>query len=176
MSDQVTLAGFDPVNARETEFYKQLLPVLQATAAEMGASREDIRMEANKDCSTVYWRNFLAFRLRIRKNTNYISVPLSSRSAVVNLASQDQQGKTGEDFWRVNLWDTPVESCATALAAVIRDTINRQPKEWDCCSRYLECSNAKKCVHPDPAFALGCGYRKILASGKIYYGVNRNVD
>lgn len=44
-----------------------------------------------------------------------------------------------------------------------------------CCSRYLECSDAKQCVHPDPAFALGCGYRKILASGKIYYGENRNV-
>ena len=27
----------------------------------------------------------------------------------------------------------------------------------------------------DKAFALGCGYRKILSSGRIFYGNNRNI-
>ena len=62
------------------------------------------------------------------------------------------------------------------IRRALQDAINRLPKSWDCCSRYMECSNAKRCVHPDPSLALECGYRKILASGKIYYGENRNVD
>lgn len=176
MSDQITLSGFEPLNVREVAFYNQILPYLQAAAVELGAQAEDVRLEENKDYSAVYWRNSLAFRLRIRKKTNYIAVPLSSRPSVENLAPFDLQAKTGDDLWRVNLWDVPVEDCAAALASVVRDTINRQPKDWDCCSRYLECSNAKRCVHPDPTFALGCGYRKILTSGEIYYGENRNVD
>jgi hypothetical protein len=76
----------------------------------------------------------------------------------------------------VNLGDKAVSDCAVPLGRALQDAINRLPKSWDCCSRYMECSNAKRCVHPDPSLALECGYRKILASGKIYYGENRNVD
>lgn len=31
-------------------------------------------------------------------------------------------------------------------------------------------------VHPGKAVALECGYRKILASGRVFYGERRNVD
>ncbi len=176
MSDQLSMAGFEPLNAMETAFYSEILPSLCAAAIDMGLNPDDIRMETGKDYSSVYWHGALAFRFRIRKRTNYISVPIASKGAVEDLAPKDQQSKAGDDFWRVNLQGTTAEDCGAALAGVIRDTINRQPKEWDCCSRYMECSNAGKCVHPDRVFALGCGYRKILASGKIYYGNNRNVD
>ena len=38
------------------------------------------------------------------------------------------------------------------------------------------CSDEKQCVHPDPAFVLGCGYRKVLASGRGFCGKKRNAD
>lgn len=62
------------------------------------------------------------------------------------------------------------------LTQVMQNFIDKLPKEFDCCSRYMECSDAKHCIHPDRDFSLKCGYRKILRSGKIYYGVNRNID
>ncbi len=176
MSDQLSMAGFEPINEKETAFFEKVLPSLRTAAVDIGINPDDIRMETRRDYSFVHWRGLLAFRLRIRKKTNYISVPLASKEAVENLAPEDQQLKSGQDFWRVNLEGISAESCSAALSEVLRYTINRQPKEWDCCSRYLECSNAKKCVHPDEGFSLGCGYRKILASGKIYYGANRNVE
>ena len=54
--------------------------------------------------------------------------------------------------------------------------LDRLPKEFSCCSRYMECSNAKTCIHTDKFFAIGCFYRKVLHSGRVFYGVNRNID
>lgn len=46
--------------------------------------------------------------------------------------------------------------------------------QFGCCSRYEECSNNKKCIHPDTLYSQGCLYRKNLESGKIFYGINAN--
>ena len=86
------------------------------------------------------------------------------------------QKEVSGGFWRVKLSDETVSEHTDALAAVLKDAIDRLPKEWDCCSRYMECSDVKHCVHPEPALALKCGYRKILSSGRIYYGENRNIE
>lgn len=47
---------------------------------------------------------------------------------------------------------------------------------FGCCSKYLECSDAKRCLHADELRYASCTYRKNLESGKIFYGKNRNVD
>lgn len=46
---------------------------------------------------------------------------------------------------------------------------------FDCCHRYLECSDAKECTHPDRDFSLCCSYRKMLKQGIIFYGKNRTI-
>lgn len=50
-----------------------------------------------------------------------------------------------------------------------------QGNSFDCCSRYMGCSNAKKCIHPDIMMASQCTYRQNLNAGRIFYGENRNV-
>lgn len=47
---------------------------------------------------------------------------------------------------------------------------------FGCCSRYEECSDEKHCIHPDKEMARGCMYKINLDSGRIFYGVNRNID
>ena len=175
MSDQITLAGFEPPYEKELTAYHSILPRLQAAAEEMGANAADIKIIHNKDYSSVWYDSLLAFRLKLRRNTHYIEVPLDSRKAVQGIAPLSAQKEMSGGFWRVKLGTEPVSEHADVLAAVLKKAIDRMPKEWDCCSRYMECSNAKRCIHPDPSFALVCGYRKILASGKIYYGENRNI-
>ncbi len=44
-----------------------------------------------------------------------------------------------------------------------------------CCSQYIECSDARKCIKPDVPWAAGCRYRENLENGKIFYGKNRNI-
>ena len=46
---------------------------------------------------------------------------------------------------------------------------------FDCCSRYLQCSEAGHCIHPDLMTAGQCTYRRKLRLGQIFYGSKRNV-
>lgn len=47
---------------------------------------------------------------------------------------------------------------------------------FGCCSRFNECSDAKKCVHVNRLYSMACSYRKNLDAGRIFYGKNRNID
>lgn len=175
MSDQITLSGFEPPHEKELGAYREILPALQAAAVSAGAAGGKIEIKHGSNFSSVWYGPTLAFRMRLRKNSRYIEVPLSAKDTAQALGPMEDQKEVSGGYWRVKLGPEPVREHEAVLAAVLREAIDRLPKEWDCCSRYLECSDAKQCDHPDPAFALGCGYRKILASGKIYYGKNRNV-
>lgn len=176
MDEQITLSAFETPHEQERSTLREILPLLENAAVSMGASKEKIEIRHGKTYSSLKYGSVLAFRLRLRGANRYIEVPAVSKDLVAYIAPAEQQKAVAGGFWRVDLSDEAVSIHAETLAAVLQDTINRLPKEWDCCSRYMECSGAKKCVHPDNAFALGCGYRKILASGKIYYGKNRNID
>lgn len=48
-------------------------------------------------------------------------------------------------------------------------------ESFGCCGRYVECSDAKQCIHPDKLFARACAYRRNLEKGKIFYGKNKNI-
>jgi hypothetical protein len=45
---------------------------------------------------------------------------------------------------------------------------------FGCCSRYLQCSDARKCIHEDFLVSLGCHYRINLLENRIFYGKNMN--
>ncbi len=55
------------------------------------------------------------------------------------------------------------------------DTYISKEDTFACCSRYMECSKQKKCVHRNRLFSTACQYRKNLETGKVFYGddVNR---
>ncbi len=67
--------------------------------------------------------------------------------------------------------DVPL--CVDAFINAIKIRIQAY-HTFDCCSRYESCSDAKRCLHPIPAEALGCTYGKRLREGHIYYGKNKN--
>ena len=46
---------------------------------------------------------------------------------------------------------------------------------FGCCSSFLECSNAKKCVHSNKLYSKSCIYRSHLENNEIYYGTNKNI-
>ncbi|MPM07936.1 hypothetical protein SDC9_54247 [bioreactor metagenome] len=49
-------------------------------------------------------------------------------------------------------------------------------KLFDCCQNYMECSDARACIHPDEEFRKRCTYRQKLKRGIIFFGQNRNID
>lgn len=38
-----------------------------------------------------------------------------------------------------------------------------------CCARYKECSEKKRCIHPNTLYAKACAYRKNLENGRVFY-------
>lgn len=46
---------------------------------------------------------------------------------------------------------------------------------FDCCSRYVECSDNRRCTQPDKGLARQCMYKRQLGEGRIYFGTNRNI-
>ncbi len=46
---------------------------------------------------------------------------------------------------------------------------------FGCCHRYEQCSDAKRCIHPEALVSLACSYRRNLEQGRIFYGKNRNI-
>lgn len=76
------------------------------------------------------------------------------------------------------------------VITTLEEVVNLQPLFWEvydeacllgasepfgCCSRYMECSDNKKCIQSNPKIYRDCQYRKHLLNGKIFYGVNRNI-
>lgn len=47
---------------------------------------------------------------------------------------------------------------------------------FDCCGKFKECSDVKRCLHEDMLYSTACTYRKRLENGIVFYGKNRNVN
>lgn len=47
---------------------------------------------------------------------------------------------------------------------------------FDCCHRYMECSDAKRCTCPDYLYSKSCTYKKKLDNGIVFFGDNRNIE
>ena len=47
---------------------------------------------------------------------------------------------------------------------------------FGCCSKYVKCSDARKCVHEDFLLSLCCQYRLNLLENRIFYGKNKNYN
>jgi len=174
MDSQITLTSFESPEHYEMEFLATIEPDLRAVVEDMAGDRQFMSISATSSYTAVMFINLTAFRLKIRGKRRQISIPLTLADLVPDDARKKISAK--EKYCHILITDDhPLDRYKDFLIKVVIETINRYPKEWDCCSRYLECSDAKVCTHPDKAFALGCGYRKILNSGRIFYGENRNI-
>lgn len=85
-------------------------------------------------------------------------------------------GKKQENFTKIYIDNDYFELVINfALKKMYEYCKEKIPSDFDCCSRYEKCSNAKKCIQPDKELNLLCSYRKKVQSGTIFFGSNRNV-
>ena len=69
-----------------------------------------------------------------------------------------------------------------AMISFVRDALSHRldnytsaAKSFGCCSKFEQCSDAKRCVHENVLYASACTYYWHLKDGKIFYGKNKNV-
>lgn len=181
MSDQISFLDLGAPMSPEEALYQNLMPCMRAAMLRGGVADQSIELVPMKGYYSIMLAGkYLVCRVHFGKKQNHISFRRLRQNKDVLLSPfRVSQTKTDKDsgFIRVILQDTNVTpDLQHLICAVMKNTIDSIPREYDCCSRYLECSNAKHCIHPSSDFALGCGYRRILNSGRIFYGKNRNID
>jgi len=173
------------INEADSEYaaYQAILPYLMDTIEDnyapiKGEKPEDgLYYKKITSYSSIYYYSSLLFRICIRKKSSYISISTKNPELYPDMKLRQNKTEAKSGFYRCDI-ASPEEIAKYShhLCQILENAIYSQPKECDICDLYRECSNAKKCVHPKREFALHCGYKRILRSGRIFYGVNRNVD
>lgn len=159
----------------EQKAYDLIRTSLEDTLYSNGLDKSFLTLESRKSYSSVLFDNNSVVVRIISKPAPAISMPTSILQSLEDCRSMAENSRGGYSKVELGSFDH-ISEYIPVLKGVLQGIIDRLPKEFDCCSRYMECSNATRCTHPDKRFALQCGYRKILRSGRIFYGINRNID
>lgn len=155
-------------------FYHQLKHRLIEIVEKNNLPENKLHIEACEGYSSVNIGAYLILRLHLRGKSSYIEF---GKKFAHYLTPQNMSICTELPEWyraAVTLENQPeIEALVCALADASAYLI---PTEFGCCSQYEECSDARKCVNRNRELAMLCNYRKVLKSGRVFYGGNRNVD
>lgn len=154
----------------EEQVYEILKPHLVAILERNCVGSDSIRMEVGKQFASVQYirpdqmpgknAGQLVFRILARNGKYAFDIPcVGGYESVPFLPTEDG-----------------ISAHISAIQHALDSAIDAGACEYSCCSRAEQCSDARRCVNPYPHIAANCNYRKILKSGKIFYGKNRNVD
>ncbi len=173
-SDETQVA---PTTLSESRIFEILKPTLLQVIEKNNANPDKLIFKMGNDYSSVWYDSQMAFRIYCRGKKQYFSVS-DARYQLAPEVIQRTLIKADAGFQLLRYEPTPVgiERFSDYFSALLDMAIDSIAKEFDCCSRFEECSNAKRCIHPNPDVAVTCGYRKVMKSGRYFYGVNRNID
>lgn len=167
----------DPESTQlEKDAFQAILPELADILDEQGLKEDALQLNPLKDRSSISLissSNSICW-VRFRKKSHYLVIPEQFEPLLPNTAVVTKT-KSLIGFVRVEL-ETAQEICLyrDAIRASLKDCIAKY-HTWDCCGYYVECSDARKCVHPNPYESIGCRYKRNLLAGKIFYGKNKNI-
>ncbi|MBS6701485.1 MAG: hypothetical protein KH284_07760 [Clostridiales bacterium] len=120
-------------------------------------------------------KEFLFARIKTTGTNQYVSFSSKFKTLFDDINIPYSQIKSSPDFVRIKLSDFDEflknQSAPDILQKIYMNAFSFDP--FGCCSRYLECSDLKRCVHPDIVYATACQYRKNLENGAIFYGKNK---
>ncbi len=160
---------------REEAFFEKIISNLREVVQASNANPEDISYNICTTYTSLNFRSSNICRVKLRGKKWHISIPKSLKE-VIPIFAKTEIVSSESQFIRISFDSLPEDEIISLIKEATLLSIEKVPKEFDCCSRFEACNNAKVCVHPDPAFSLLCGYRKILKSGRFFSGENRNID
>lgn len=124
--------------------------------------------------------NNMLGRIKLTGKAPCISFRDKYKNAFIKIGVPVYESKSDTGYFRIGLDNFFTDNCLTdseiksVISQIFVDTLCFP--SFGCCSKYLECSDAKKCIHDDKLYSTSCMYRKNLESGKIFYGKNQNIN
>ena len=94
--------------------------------------------------------------------------------AILMNQTQDEK-KLGMVRVRFNKYSPTLVGFIKVITKYNLDHYSSHADTFGCCSMFIECSDAKKCVHSNKLYSKACRYRDHLDNGRIFYGKNKNV-
>ena len=164
--------------ADEASVFEILKAALTDVIEKNNVAVDKLIFKKGKSYASVWYDTQMAFRICCHDDRHYFGLSdtyasIADPKFIQHITTDGRsEGYTNFSF---NPTENGILFYCPLLSAALDAAIDAFPKEFDCCSRYEECSNAMKCTNPRPSIATGCGYRKIMKSGRIFYGKNRNV-
>lgn len=166
MNEQLSFLEPDEITNAIEILRKTLLNVLvKNQLSELSVSFE--KLKSKKNSYSVKFNDSVIVRVFKGTKKTYIELP--------NVG--DLKVTDAKEFRKIQLASlSEVSEHLDKISYSLQYILDHLPKDFSCCSRYEECSDRKSCIHPDKRVALGCYYRKVLVSGRIFYGKNRNIE
>lgn len=119
-------------------------------------------------------QEFFVAKIKLSGKSHYISFP-SRFAEFLRQSNFTLKSIKSQEFTRIEIGDfeSKFDEFLPTFQGIIWNLLGS--RDFGCCSRYIACSDAKKCIHPDPIYAASCQYRKNLEKGCIFYGKNKNI-
>lgn len=153
-------------------FCKQIRDILYQADNTYNISEIDVRYYGNtKTDATITIFNKPCFSIKGKKIV-YLSIAPAFQKEFDSLPLQ---GIASTLWKRIELSKVDISQYQNALVETYEKCLLASSDQFGCCSRYLQCSDIKKCVQPDLALKGGCQYRQHLRHGRIFYGKNKTI-
>lgn len=165
--EQISIFGIADINDALEQICRLLNLQLKENGLEgLSASTYELKSASSATKRSVAILDNVVTRIYIGKKVQYLEFPVFEQLS-------DCKSNTYEKVYISGLDEIP--SYFDKIKETCQHILDSTTKDFSCCSRYEECSDAKICTHPDKEIAMGCYYRRVLHRGKIFYGKNRNV-
>lgn len=140
------------------------------------STKQRYELKTNKDSETIYLCSSAVIKIKPAKTQ--INLELSKKYIdLFELNDEVRYTKSDPDWGKLTFDRRIAKQIIDNIEAVFKRSYMEEPAEsFGCCSRYTECSDEKKCIHPDIKFAQGCMYKKNLEDDRIFYGRNCNIE
>ena len=128
-----------------------------------------------KTGASVYMFDSVAIYIRINSRAARLETSCASAERYVGVCASIYKHR---DVVCVDL-ACPVHD-APHVRALVNDVYNERYQSYlygsslACCNEFIACSDAMRCVKAGDPYYLKCLYRRNLASGRIFYGRNKN--
>lgn len=152
--------------------------IYSAMMQEIGNSEYGELLSVSKlkdETISVKAKSAVVARVKLTNKENCIEIRTKKKSAFDSDRFQNPE-EAGE--WvkiPVDSLDDVIAKRKELSAAFMLAITEMGGERFGCCSRYLRCSDEKKCVNPNYIMSLGCAYKKNLEEGRIFYGKNKTV-
>lgn len=156
-------SNISPKTGKETSksicIFEPEYPAHPSSSETPGRNSSIVKIQKTKDhCMTLFVRNEQATMIEIPASATIKTIP------------------SDKVFQHIIFHEDDESVCEFVKKNILYCLANYESSNsFGCCDRFIKCSDAKKCVHENKIYAMGCKYRANLEVGKIFYGKNKNV-